>query len=61
MLLRPVDTINGTNKKGEQFSSEQLAKIEELPLEFVMVVRNPKVSSDKIVFGENRILIAGYG
>lgn len=35
--------------------------IEELPLEFVMVVRNPRVSSDKFIFGENRILIAGYG
>lgn len=38
------------------------AKVEELPLEFVMVVRNPRINSDRFIYGEHgKILIAGYG
>lgn len=59
--LRLSNTVNGTDVSRDKFGSEQMAKIEELPLEFVMVVRNPKASSDRFIFGENKILIAGYG
>lgn len=37
------------------------AKVEELPLEFVMVVRNPRIHSERLVYGDGKILIAGYG
>lgn len=33
-----------------------------MPLEFILFVRNPKISSDHLVYGENKkILVAGYG
>ncbi|KAJ8940681.1 hypothetical protein NQ318_017731 [Aromia moschata] len=31
-----------------------------MPLEYIMVVSDPKSFSDKLVFGENKILVAGY-
>lgn len=37
------------------------AKVEELPLEFAMVVRNPRINSDRFVYGDGKILLAGYG
>lgn len=43
------------------FPVENEAKVEELPLEFVMVVRNPRITSDRFVYGDGKILIAGYG
>lgn len=35
--------------------------INEMPLEYIMIVRDPKFVSDRLVFGDNKILVAGYG
>lgn len=40
---------------------ENSAKVEELALEYVMVVRNPKIETDRLIYEDRKILIAGYG
>lgn len=35
--------------------------VNEMPLEYLMIVRDPKFVSDRLVFGDNKILVAGYG
>lgn len=66
MNSRLIDTVDGLKavKVNGSLLPEQgiQATVEELPLEFVMIVRNPKIASDKFINGENnKILIAGYG
>lgn len=61
--LRLIDPVESTKViKINRTEFGQASKTEELPLEFIMVVRDPKISSDRYVVGErNKILVAGFG
>lgn len=59
-----LDTINGTTVVNipANFSDSKVATVFKIPLEFSMFVRDPKISTDKYIYGDNhKILIAGYG
>ncbi|KAJ8918619.1 hypothetical protein NQ315_013125 [Exocentrus adspersus] len=62
IVTHSIQTINGTTivkiNRSEFESRSGLGN--ELPLEYVMVVRDPKFVSDRLVFGDNKILVAGY-
>ncbi|XP_017780788.1 PREDICTED: uncharacterized protein LOC108565714 [Nicrophorus vespilloides] len=55
---RAVVTEDVSNRKYEE---EMGSVLEEMPLEFVLVVRSATVRQDRLIHGENnRILVAGY-
>lgn len=59
-----IETTNGTTVlvTKDEFYTKGKSVIEEMPLEYVIIVRNSKVTSDKLIYGENnKLLIAGYG
>ncbi|KAF5306123.1 hypothetical protein FQR65_LT07399 [Abscondita terminalis] len=56
-----AEMINATVKELNKNQFDAGDKISQMPLELVIVVRNPKISSNKLVQGEkNKIIIAGY-
>ncbi|KAJ8964562.1 hypothetical protein NQ314_004866, partial [Rhamnusium bicolor] len=62
IISHSIQTINGTTvvKISRSDFEERRGLVNEMPLEYVMLVRDPKSFSDKLVFGENKILVAGY-
>lgn len=54
-------SVSTGERKKRLFVDGLPAKVEELPLEFAMVVRNPRINSDRFVYGDGKVLIAGYG
>jgi hypothetical protein len=55
-------TVNGTKVISVNRSEfENANNFMEMPLEFVMIVRNPSANSDRLVLGDGKILVAGYG
>lgn len=57
-----VDTTNSTEIARVSTDEPKKKKVvHEMPLEFAFVVRNGKLTADKLVYGENnKILVAGY-
>nr|XP_023023455.1 uncharacterized protein LOC111511655 [Leptinotarsa decemlineata] len=58
-----IHTINGTSvvKLNRAEFQERSSVMYEMPLEYIMLVKDSKYSSEKLVVGENsRILVAGY-
>ncbi|KAJ3626559.1 hypothetical protein MTP99_017046 [Tenebrio molitor] len=54
-------TVNGTKVISVNRSEfENANNFMEMPLEFVMIVRNPSANSDRLVLGDGKILVAGY-
>ncbi|KAJ8986008.1 hypothetical protein NQ317_013892 [Molorchus minor] len=62
IMSHTIQTINGTNviKINRSEFEERSGIVNEMPLEYILIVRNPKSFSDRLVFGENKILVAGY-
>lgn len=61
-----INTINGTSvvKINRTEFNSQRPSVREVPLEFIMLVRDNQYASDKLIYGEgstNKILVAGYG
>ncbi|KAK4875890.1 hypothetical protein RN001_012312 [Aquatica leii] len=55
------ETTNATVTELNKHQFDNQGKVPKMPLEFVIVVRNPKISSNKLVHTENnKIVIAGY-
>ncbi|KAF5298149.1 hypothetical protein FQA39_LY02573 [Lamprigera yunnana] len=53
--------INATVKEVNKDQFDNYGKIIKMPLEFIFIVRTPKISSNKLVYGDNnKVLIAGY-
>ncbi|XP_044261886.1 uncharacterized protein LOC123009553 isoform X2 [Tribolium madens] len=58
---RAVHTIDGTkvtNVNRSEFEKDRT--VMKMPLEFIMIVRNPGVNSERLVLGDGKILVAGY-
>lgn len=63
IVSHTIHTINGTTivKLNRSEFDSVSGVVNEMPLEYVMIVRDPKFISDRLVFGDNKILVAGYG
>lgn len=63
IVSQAIQTINGTTvvKLNRSEFDSMSSFVNEMPLEYVMIVRDPKFISDRLVFGDNKILVAGYG
>ncbi|CAH0556103.1 unnamed protein product [Brassicogethes aeneus] len=61
-VVHRLQTINGTAivKMNRPVFQGTASVINQMPLEFVMVVRDPATKSDRLIYGENKILVAGY-
>lgn len=60
---RDIENDVNTTEIARVSTDDQKKKkvVHEMPLEFVIVVRNGKLTADKLVYGENnKILVAGY-
>ncbi|XP_018568648.1 uncharacterized protein LOC108908940 isoform X2 [Anoplophora glabripennis] len=62
IVSHSIQTINGTTivKLNRSEFERMSGLVNEMPLEYVMIVRDPKFVSDRLVFGDNKILVAGY-
>ncbi|XP_057669969.1 uncharacterized protein LOC130902128 [Diorhabda carinulata] len=61
--ITKIETINGTTavKINPTNNKQKSSQMFEMPLEYIMVVRDTnKYISDRLVIGDNKILVAGY-